>query len=103
MTENLPTPIPMHTTPPATRPAGDTRMPDASARQAAQALEASFLAEMLKNTGLGDAAAGQQGGIGAAQFASFQRNALADSMVRSGGIGLAEAVYDAIVERTDER
>jgi len=101
VTENLPPQIPLASTPPPTSPARASRMPDDSARQAAQALEAGFLAEMLKNTGLGDAAAGRDGGIGAEQFASFQRQALAEAMVRSGGIGLAETVYDAIVERAD--
>lgn len=70
-----------------------------SARQAARQLEATFLAEMLKSTGLGTPPEGFSGGIGEDQYASFHRQALADAMVRAGGIGLAETFYQALMER----
>lgn len=70
-----------------------------SARQAAERLEATFLAEMLKSAGLGTLPEGFSGGIGEDQFASFQRQALADAMVKTGGIGLAETFYQALVEK----
>ncbi len=68
----------------------------ATARDAAQKLEATFLAEMLKSAGFGKTAS-FAGGIGEEQFASFQRQALADEMVKAGGIGLAEAFYQSMM------
>lgn len=74
-----------------------------NARQAAEKLEATFLAEMLKSTGLGTQNSSFGGGIGEDQFASFQRQALAEEMVRTGGIGLAEHFYQALLEKNDDR
>lgn len=68
-------------------------------RQAAQQLEAGFLAEMLKSAGLGKVASSFGGGVGEEQFASFLRQAQAEEMVKSGGIGLAESLYHALKER----
>jgi peptidoglycan hydrolase FlgJ len=68
-------------------------------REAAQKLEASFLAEMLKAAGLGKTSESFGGGAGEDQFASFLRQAQAEEMVRSGGIGLAESLYHALKER----
>lgn len=67
-------------------------------RQAAEKLEASFLAEMLKSAGVGKSPS-FGGGIGEDQFASYQRQALAEKIVESGGIGLAESFYQALVEK----
>ncbi len=63
----------------------------------AQALEASFLAEMLKSAGLGETPDGFGGGAGEDQFASFLREEQAKQMTQAGGIGLAEALFDAMV------
>lgn len=68
-----------------------------SAREVAQKLEVSFLAEMLKSAGFGKSG-GFAGGIGEEQFASFQTQALADEMVKAGGLGLAETFYRSIME-----
>jgi peptidoglycan hydrolase FlgJ len=68
-------------------------------RKAAQQLEASFLAEMLKSAGLGKTSESFGGGAGEDQFASFLRQAQAEEMVKSGGIGLAESLYHALKER----
>jgi len=59
-----------------------------SAREAAQKLEATFLAEMLKSAGFGKSD-NFAGGIGEEQFASFQRQALADEIgkIRRAGAG----------------
>ena len=73
------------------------------AREAAEKLEATFLAEMLKSAGFGEQKSQFGGGIGEDQFASFQRQALAEEMVKSGGIGLAESFYQALVEKTHDR
>lgn len=65
----------------------------------ANRLEAAFLSQMLANAGLDRATEGMGGGAGASQFASFLRDAQADSMVRAGGIGLSDALFRALVAR----
>lgn len=65
---------------------------------AAQKLEATFLAEMLKSSGLGEVNDSFGGGIGEEQFASFLRGAQADNMVQAGGIGLAESIFQSLKE-----
>jgi Rod binding domain-containing protein len=69
--------------------------------KAAQALEASFLAEMLKFAGTDKPPESFGGGIGEEQFGSFLRQAEADAMVRNGGVGLAEKLFEALKERAD--
>lgn len=71
-------------------------------RQAAEQLEASFVAEMLKSAGLGKTPASFGGGLGEDQFASFLRQEQAVEMVRAGGIGLAESIYEALKEREND-
>lgn len=66
---------------------------------AAQKLEASFLAEMLKSAGVAKEPDAFGGGAGEAQFASFLREAQAKAMVEAGGIGLAEHLFNALVAR----
>lgn len=66
-------------------------------------LEATFLAEMLAHTGLGETGLGETdsgfgGGAGEAQFASFLRQEQARLMVEGGGIGLAEMIFNTMVE-----
>ncbi len=69
--------------------------------QAAQELEANFLAEMLDAAGLDDESTSLGGGIGAEQFGSFLRQGQAEAMVRAGGIGLAEQFYNSLEKRDD--
>lgn len=69
--------------------------------EVAQDLEATFLAEMLKSAGFGAARDSFGGGIGEDQFASFLGQAQAKEMVKAGGIGLAEAVFNTLKERAD--
>ena len=71
-------------------------------RAAATKLEATFLSEMLKSAGVGEARSSFGGGIGEDQFGSFLRDAQALEMAKSGGIGLADALFEAMVARTDE-
>lgn len=71
-------------------------------RDAAEQLEAGFLAEMLKAAGLGKPRGTFGGGAGEEQFASFLRQAQAEEMVKAGGIGLAESLYQALKEKEDE-
>lgn len=72
---------------------------DAALLEAAEKLEASFLAEMLKSAGLGKSRGQFGGGAGEDQFASFLVQEQAMAMVRAGGIGLSEALFEALKER----
>lgn len=63
----------------------------------ARELEAAFLAEMLGYAGLGSANGSFDGGIGEEQFSSFLRQEQARLMVETGGIGLAEQLFRAMI------
>ena len=75
---------------------------DPALMDAARQLETTFLSEMLKASGLGEARGAFGGGAGEDQFASFLRQAQARQMVEAGGIGLAESLYRALQEKTDD-
>lgn len=68
-------------------------------RAVAQELEASFLAEMLKHAGFGEARESLGGGAGEDQFASLLRAEHARALADRGGIGLAESLFRALVAR----
>lgn len=68
-------------------------------REAAQELEATFLAEMLDAAGLGETPDGFGGGPGEDQFAGLLRMEQARLMAERGGIGLAESIYNAMKDR----
>ena len=72
-------------------------------REAAEKLEASFLAEMLKSAGLSQSSGGFGGGAGEEQFSSFLIRAQADEIARAGGIGLAETLFNALMEHQDAK
>ena len=74
---------------------------DEKLREAAQDLEATFLAEMLKSANFGKPRESFGGGAGEDQFSSFLRQAQAEEMVKAGGIGLAEQLFEALKERAD--
>ncbi len=65
-------------------------------REAADELETQFLAEMLKSAGFGEARESFGGGVGEEQFASFLRQEQAREMVQTGGVGLAESIFNAL-------
>ena len=72
---------------------------DKALREAAVELEASFLSEMLKSAGLGKSREGfGNGGAGEDQFSGFLVQAQAKEIAKSGGIGLAETIYNALKE-----
>lgn len=81
--------------------ASPVRDPDAALRVAAQKLEATFVAQMLKSAGLGQTRSTFGGGEGEDQFASFLLEAQAEKMVEAGGIGLAEQLFEALKEKQD--
>ena len=64
----------------------------------ARELEASFLAEMLKSAGVGEARKAFGGGAGEDQFSSFLVRDYADATVQAGGIGLAESIYKSLLQ-----
>ncbi|MEM9475471.1 MAG: rod-binding protein [Pseudomonadota bacterium] len=69
--------------------------------KAAQGLESAFLSEMLKSAGLGAPRESFGGGAGEAQFGSLLRDIQVEGLVQSGGLGLAEQIYNALVTRSD--
>ncbi len=69
-------------------------------RATAQELEASFLAQMLKFSGVGKPLENFGGGVGEEQFSSFLCDEYGRLMAESGGIGLAENIFQALTQRT---
>ena len=67
--------------------------------QAARELETSFLTEMLKSAGYGKARESFGGGAGEDQFQSFLLREHARAIVGSGGIGLAQSLFEALKAR----
>lgn len=74
---------------------------DEKLRKVAERLEATFLAEMLKHAGANESRETFGGGIGEDQFGSFLRQAQADEMAKSGGVGLAEHLFEALKEKSN--
>lgn len=74
---------------------------DQKLRDVAQKLEANFLAEMLKHSGFGEARGSFGGGAGEDQFGSFLRQAYADDIAKTRGIGLAEHIFEALKEHSN--
>lgn len=68
-------------------------------RETAKAFEASFLAEMLKNTGLGKSRESFGGGAGEDAFSSLLVSEQAKLMADSGGVGLAEHIFNSLAAR----
>jgi Rod binding domain-containing protein len=93
MTDAVRMPVPG---PVVSRPADDVRL-----RALSQQLEAGFLAEMLGHAGLGAVRESFGGGAGEEQFASFLRQEQAKAMVKAGGIGLAESLFNAMTGGRD--
>jgi peptidoglycan hydrolase FlgJ len=89
-------PAPRGITPPPDPSAGPSSL-HSGLRAAAEALEASFLDEMLKGAGFGGARNAFGGGVGEDQFASFLRHEHAKALVTKGGIGLADSIFASLV------
>lgn len=64
----------------------------------ARELESTFLSEMLAHSGLGELQGDFGGGQGEAQFASFLRQEQARLIVKGGGLGLAEMIFNSMSE-----
>ena len=91
---------PINALSPATH--GISSNPTDPLRDAAVRLEATFLSEMLKSAGLGKTPSAFGGQAGEDQFGSFLIQAQAEQIARSGGIGLAESLYHALLESSDD-
>ncbi len=76
--------------------------PDPPLMDVALKLEASFLAEMLQSAGLGKTSESFGGGAGEDQFSSFLIQEQALHIVKGGGIGLAQTLFDALKERSND-
>ena len=100
-TENPMTAIPILPAPHGAMKLPDYIQEDAKLREAAQQLEATFLSEMLKSAGVGAPREAFGGGTGEEQFAAFLREAQAIEIVSAGGIGLAQALFEAMKVRLD--
>ena len=68
-------------------------------RAVARDLEAAFLAEMLQHAGFGESRGAFGGGAGEEQFASMLRTEHARALAASGGIGLSESIFQALLAR----
>lgn len=86
--------------PNTSQPISTHQRKDAALHDAANKLEAAFLAEMLKSAGMGESREEFGGGAGEDQFASFLRQAQAEKMVEAGGIGLAQSLFEALKEQS---
>ncbi|MBL1438248.1 MAG: rod-binding protein [Rhodobacteraceae bacterium] len=84
-------------TPQAINPAHAARAQEL--RDVAKAFEASFLAEMLKASGLGKSRSEFGGGAGEDAFSSMMVDEQAQLMVERGGIGLSESIFQSLWAR----
>lgn len=64
--------------------------------EVSEALEANFLAEMLKHSGLNQTKGAFSGGPGEEAFASLLNQEFADALAKKGGIGLAETIFRSL-------
>mgnify|MGYP005987678569 CR=1 FL=1 len=71
--------------------------------ETAQKLEAAVLAEMLKSAGFGQSRESFGGGAGEDQFGSFLLQEQAMKIVKAGGVGLAESLFEALKDRANDQ
>ena len=64
-------------------------------------LETTFLTEMLKHSGLGKGQDAFGGGIGEEQFTSMRLHEIAKQITQSGGIGIAENIFQSLIARAE--
>lgn len=80
-------------------PAPVRASPTDALREAAIALEASFVSTMLKESGFGKIGS-FGGGAGEEQFVSFLRDIHAREIAEAGGFGLAESIFRSLEARS---
>ena len=81
----------------ATAPAAEA---EAEMRAVAESFETTFLAEMLRLSGLNAMPAGFGGGAGEEAFGSLLTDEYARMLSERGGIGIAEQVFQLLLQRT---
>lgn len=81
----------------------EPRPQSAALAEAAIALEASFIAEMLKSSGLHDVEGSFFGGSGQDQYSSFMLEAQAKKIANAGGLGLSEMLFEVLKDAANER
>ncbi len=69
---------------------------DKKLKEAAFDIETQFISTLMKSAGLEAEQSTMGGGIGEEQFLSFLRDAQAAEITKSGGLGLAEALFSAL-------
>lgn len=69
----------------------------AQMHEVARDLEAAFLTQMLTIAGVGKSPAGFDGGAGETHFSSFLVTEYADRIASSGGLGLAEHIFQSMI------
>ena len=87
----------------AVTPSLPNRRDPVAIRSAAEAFEATFLAEMLSHTGLGEVRGSLNGGAGEKAFSSFLTREYADRIAETRSIGLANHIERALIDRADAR
>ena len=85
-----------------TQPANTARYDIERMQDVAQELEATFLAEMLKQARFGEARGAFGGGEGEEQFSSMLRMEHARALTERGGLGLAETIFRSLLQRAGE-
>lgn len=68
-------------------------------RNASRQLEAAFLSEFLKSADIGTPLSEMGGGIGEEQFSSYLRDEYARIISGSGGVGIAEIIFNSLYRR----
>jgi Rod binding domain-containing protein len=101
--EKMESPMIMSVSPVGLRPQQADPPDDARLRHLARELETEFLTEMLRHAGAHETPGAFGGGEGEEQFLSFLRRSEATAIVASGGIGLAETLFNALREAGDDR
>lgn len=71
----------------------------AAIQKVAEELEAGFLSEMLKHSGVATPSETMGGGAGETAFAGFLSDAYAAELAKIGGLGLSEHVVAALIAR----
>ena len=83
------------------KPAPDATDKTTELFRLSQELEANFLAEMLKSSGINKTAESFGGGAGEDAFSSMLTQQYASKMAGQGGVGLAEHIYKSLVAAED--
>ncbi len=72
---------------------------EARLRQVSDEFETAFLSEMLKHSGVAKMPEGFGGGPGEEAFSSLLVKEYSELLVKSGGLGISETVFQTLVAR----